>query len=119
MNEKWADLYNYRGNAYYKLGDYGQAMADYDRAINILQLSVGNITENFLDDDEGIFDFDVDPDEQMFASGISNNSINPLPYFIDDDRQVYSLALGSDEENLITDIGSSEENTKVNIWRLF
>ena len=119
MNQQWADLYNYRGNAYYKLENYGMAMADYDRAINILQLSVGNITENFLDDDEGIFDFDVDSNEQMLASGISNNSINPLPYFINDDRQVYSLALGSDEENLITDTGSSEENIKTNIWRLF
>ncbi len=119
MNQQWADLYNYRGNAYYKLGDYAHAMADYDRAINILQLSVGNITENFLDDDDEIFDFDVDPDEQMFGSGISNNSINPLPYFLDDERQVYSLALGSDEENLITDIASSDENIKANIWRLF
>ena len=119
INQQSADLYNYRGNAYYKLGNYGLAMADYDRAINILQLSVGNITENFLDDDESVFDFDVDPDEQMFGSGISNNSINPLPYFIDDDRQVYSLALGSDEENLITDIGSSDENIKANVWRLF
>ncbi|HEY9691193.1 MAG TPA: tetratricopeptide repeat protein [Oculatellaceae cyanobacterium] len=118
MNQQWADLYNYRGNAYYKLENYGMAMADYDQAINILQLSVGNLTENFLGNDEGIFDFDVDPDEQMLVSGINNNSINPLPYFIEDDRQVYSLALGSDDENLITDIGSSDENIKANIWRL-
>ena len=92
------------------------AIADYARAINILQLAVGNRTENFLGDDEGIFD--VDPDEQMLISGISKNSINSLPYFIDDDRQVSSLALGSDEENLITDTGSSDENIKANIWRL-